>query len=132
MSDEEKNEETAAAAEAPVEETPAAAPVEEEAPVAEAKADTAPAEEAEASEKKPGLRKERVGKVVSDKMKQTIVVEVVRRVPHPKFRKIIKRSSKFYAHDEDETAVVGDKVRIVECRPLSKTKRWRLAKVLAH
>ena len=73
-----------------------------------------------------------MGKVVSDKMKQTIVVEVVRRVPHPKFRKIIKRTSKFYAHDEDETAVVGDKVRIVECRPLSKTKRWRLEKVLAH
>ncbi|MEM0898168.1 MAG: 30S ribosomal protein S17 [Verrucomicrobiota bacterium] len=98
----------------------------------EAAAESKPDEEATASDKKPGLRKERVGKVVSDKMKQTIVVEVVRRVPHPKFRKIIKRSSKFYAHDEDETAVVGDKVRIVECRPLSKTKRWRLAKVLAH
>ena len=91
------------------------------------------APEAEAAaEKTPGLRKERVGKVVSDKMKQTIVVEVVRRVPHPKFRKIIKRTSKFYVHDEDEAAAVGDRVRIVECRPLSKTKRWRLEKVLAH
>ena len=112
MSDEEKNETTDA---------PAA--VEE--PKAEAPDATAP-------EKKQGLRKERVGKVVSDKMKQTIVVEVVRRVPHPKFRKIIKRTSKFYAHDAEESASIGDKVRIVECAPISKTKRWILTEVLAH
>ncbi|MEM1295089.1 MAG: 30S ribosomal protein S17, partial [Verrucomicrobiota bacterium] len=71
-------------------------------------------------------------KVVSNKMDKTIVVEVERRVPHPKFKKIIKRSSKFYVHDEENKAVVGDKVEIVECRPLSKSKRWTLTKVLAH
>ncbi|HUF63560.1 MAG TPA: 30S ribosomal protein S17 [Verrucomicrobiales bacterium] len=78
------------------------------------------------------LRKTRVGLVVSDKMNKTIVVAVVRRVPHPVFGKIIKRSTKFYAHDEKGEAKEGDKVRIVECRPLSKTKRWRLVEVLGH
>ncbi len=79
-----------------------------------------------------GLRKERVGVVTSDKMDKTITVSVVRRVPHPKFRKIIKRTSKFYAHDENGEAKVGDKVRIAEMRPMSKSKRWRLIEVLAH
>jgi small subunit ribosomal protein S17 len=65
-------------------------------------------------------------------MEQTITVEVVRRVPHPKFRKIIKRSSKFYAHDEKGEAKIGDKVRISETKPISKNKRWRLVEVLAH
>ena len=69
--------------------------------------------------KKPGLRKTRVGVVTSTKMDKTIVVEYVARVPHPKFKKIVKKSKKFYAHDENSTAKVGDKVRIVETRPLS-------------
>lgn len=79
-----------------------------------------------------GLRKSRVGVVVSDKMDKTIVVAVVRRVPHPKFRKIVKRTTKFHAHDEKGEAALGDKVRIVETRPLSKSKRWRLVEVLSH
>lgn len=83
------------------------------------------------SEKKP-VRKERVGVVVSDKMTKTIVVEVERRVPHPRFKKIVRRTSKFYAHDENNTAKVGDRVLIVETRPLSKLKRWNLEEVLKH
>ena len=70
--------------------------------------------------------------VVSDKMDKTIVVEYVARVPHPKFKKIVKKSKKFYAHDENSTAKVGDKVRIVETRPLSKLKCWELVEVLTH
>lgn len=81
---------------------------------------------------KATVRKTRVGKVVSDKMNKTIVVEVERRVPHPRFKKIVRRTSKFHAHDEKEEAKIGDKVRIMETRPLSKTKRWRLIEVLAH
>ena len=80
--------------------------------------------------KKPGLRKTRV--VTSTKMDKTIVVEYVARVPHPKFKKIVKKSKKFYAHDENSTAKVGDKVRIVETRPLSKLKCWELVEVLTH
>lgn len=82
--------------------------------------------------KKPGLRKTRVGVVTSTKMYKTIVVEYVARVPHPKFKKIVKKSKKFYAHDENSTAKVGDKVRIVETRPLSKLKCWELVEVLTH
>ena len=82
--------------------------------------------------KKPGLRKTRVGVVTSTKMDKTIVVEYVARVPHPKFKKIIKKSKKFYAHDENSMAKVGDKVRIVETRPLSKLKCWELVEVLTH
>ena len=82
--------------------------------------------------KKPGLRKTRVGVVTSTKMDKTIVVEYVARVPHPKFTKIVKKSKKFYAHDENSTAKVGDKVRIVETRPLSKLKCWELVEVLTH
>ena len=78
------------------------------------------------------MRKTRVGVVVSDKMDKTIVVEYVARVPHPKFKKIVKKSKKFYAHDENSTAKVGDKVRIVETRPLSKLKCWELVEVLTH
>ncbi|MCB1211733.1 MAG: 30S ribosomal protein S17 [Verrucomicrobiales bacterium] len=78
------------------------------------------------------LRKTRVGVVVSDKMNKTIVVEVERRVPHPKFKKIVRRSSRFHAHDEKEEAKIGDKVRITETRPLSKLKRWRLEEILSH
>lgn len=86
----------------------------------------------ETAEQSRGLRKTRVGIVVSDKMEKTIVVEYTARVPHPKFKKIIKRTKKFYAHDEKSEATVGDKVRIIECRPISKSKRWRLVEVLAH
>ncbi len=78
------------------------------------------------------LRKTRVGNVVSNKMAKTVVVETVTRVPHPKFRKIVKHSKKFYAHDEEGKAQVGDLVRIMETRPLSKLKRWRLIEVLKH
>ncbi len=81
---------------------------------------------------KAAVRKTRVGKVVSDKMNKTIVVEVERRVPHPQFKKIIRRTSKFYAHDEQEQAKIGDKVLISETRPLSKLKRWNLEEVLKH
>ena len=81
---------------------------------------------------KAAVRKTRVGKVVSDKMNKTIVVEVERRVPHPHFKKIIRRTSKFYAHDEQEVAKIGDRVLISETRPLSKLKRWNLEEVLKH
>jgi small subunit ribosomal protein S17 len=89
-------------------------------------------QEAVTQETKRPLRKERVGVVVSDKMDSTIVVAVVRRVPHPKFRKIIKRTTKLCAHDGKGEAKTGDKVRIAEIKPMSKTKRWRLIEVLAH
>ncbi|MGE9267610.1 MAG: 30S ribosomal protein S17 [Verrucomicrobiales bacterium] len=78
------------------------------------------------------VRKTRVGIVVSTSMEKTIVVEYTARVPHPRFKKIIKSSKKFYAHDENGEAAVGDKVRIIETRPMSKTKRWKLVKVLSH
>ena len=89
-------------------------------------------EETKATESGPGLRKQRVGIVRSTGMDKTIVVEYTNRVPHPQFKKIVKRSKKFYAHDEKEVAAVGDKVRIEECRPLSKKKCWKLVDVLTH
>ncbi len=79
-----------------------------------------------------GRRKTRVGVVLSDKMDKTIVVAVVRRVPHPKFGKIVKRTTKLYAADDNSEAKKGDRVRVTECRPLSKLKRWRLIEVLKH
>ena len=79
-----------------------------------------------------GLRKERIGVVSSDNMNKTIVVTVVRRVQHPKFRKIVKRTTKLYAHDEKEEAKIGDKVRVTETKPMSKKKCWRLVEVLSH
>ena len=82
------------------------------------------------TETKRGLKNEKVGQVVSTKMQKTIVVEVSRRVPHPLYKRIIGKRKKFYAHDEEGTAKNGDLVRIVECRPLSKLKRWRLAEVM--
>ena len=78
----------------------------------------------------PRLCKERVGEVISDKMTKTIVVRVERRVAHPRFKKIITRYSKHYAHDEKELAGVGDTVRIRETRPLSRLKRWTLVEVV--
>jgi small subunit ribosomal protein S17 len=77
-----------------------------------------------------GTRKTRVGEVVSDSMNKTIVVRTTTRVPHPKFGKIVKQQRKFYAHDEENKAKTGDQVRIMETRPLSKLKRWRLVEVL--
>jgi small subunit ribosomal protein S17 len=76
------------------------------------------------------LRKMRVGEVVANKMDKTIVVAVVRRVPHAKFGKIVKRTKKLYAHDEQNECAVGDLVRVEETRPLSRLKRWRLVEVL--
>ncbi len=78
------------------------------------------------------LRKERVGQVVSTKMSKTVVVETTTRVPHAKFGKIIKQVKRFYAHDEEAKAQVGDTVRITETRPLSKLKRWRLVEIIKH
>lgn len=78
------------------------------------------------------LRKERVGQVVSNKMQKTAVVETVSRVPHPKFGKIIKQVKRFYVHDEEGKAQIGDTVRIMETRPLSKLKRWRLVEIIKH
>ena len=76
------------------------------------------------------LRKTRVGKVVSDKMDKTIVVAVVDNVKHPLYNKIIKRTRKLKAHDEENTCKIGDRVRVMETRPLSKDKRWRLVEVI--
>ena len=81
-------------------------------------------------EAKQGFKNEKVGEVVSTKMAKTIVVEVSRRVPHPLYKRIIGKRKKFYAHDEEGSAKMGDIVRIVECRPLSKLKRWQLAEVV--
>ncbi len=77
-----------------------------------------------------GHRKERVGEVLSHNMAKTIVVRVQRRFAHPRFRKVVTAYKKFYAHDEKDEARPGDRVRIVETRPLSKTKRWRLVEII--
>jgi small subunit ribosomal protein S17 len=75
-------------------------------------------------------RKVREGVVVSNKMEQTAVVAVVERVRHPKYNKFVMRTKKLYAHDEANDVNIGDKVRVMETRPLSKTKRWRVVEVL--
>jgi small subunit ribosomal protein S17 len=75
-------------------------------------------------------RKTRTGEVISSRMNKTIIVRTVTRVPHPKFGKIVKQMKKFYAHDEQNQAKPGDTVRIMETRPLSKLKRWRLVEVV--
>ncbi|ACK72093.1 ribosomal protein S17 [Gloeothece citriformis PCC 7424] len=74
--------------------------------------------------------KERVGVVVSDKMNKTVVVAIENRSPHPKYRKIVVQTKKYKAHDEDNQCKIGDRVRIQETRPLSKTKRWIVAEIL--
>ena len=76
------------------------------------------------------LRKTRVGKVVSDKMDKTIVVAIEDHVKHPLYKKIVKRTSKLKAHDEQNTCNVGDTVKVMETRPLSKDKRWRLVEIV--
>ena len=85
-------------------------------------ADTQPAQQSR--------RNEKVGEVVSTKMQKTIVVEVEMRKAHPKYRRVMKTSKKFYAHDEQNTARLGDMVRIRETRPLSKLKRWNLEEIV--
>ena len=76
------------------------------------------------------LRKERIGVVVSDKMNKSIVVAVKRKVKHPIYGKFVNKTTKFHAHDEDNTCNAGDTVKIMETRPLSKTKCWRLVEIM--
>ena len=76
------------------------------------------------------LRKTRVGRVISDKMNKTVVVAIEDNVKHPIYGKIIKRTLKVYAHDEENVCGIGDKVEIMETRPLSKTKRWRVVEII--
>ena len=85
---------------------------------------------AEINNEQRGRRKTRVGTVLSDKMTKTVVVGVERRVSHPLYGKKVVLTSKYYAHDEEGRAHAGDLVRIVETRPVSKTKRWRVVEVL--
>ena len=82
------------------------------------------------SENRTASRKTRVGKVVSDKMDKTIVVAVEDRVAHPLYKKIVKRTYKLKAHDENNECGIGDRVRVMETRPLSKEKRWRLVEII--
>lgn len=79
---------------------------------------------------KRGRRKERVGRVVSNKMDKTVVVAIERRMAHPIYKKVITRTTKLFAHDEENRSMVGDLVKIMETRPLSRNKRWRLVEVL--
>lgn len=83
-----------------------------------------------AESKVKGHRSQQVGQVVSTKMNKTIVVQVTRKVQHPLYKRVVTRRKKFHAHDEDNSARVGDTVRLVECRPLSRLKRWRLDEIL--
>lgn len=84
----------------------------------------------EAAEQTASRRNEKVGQVVSTKMQKTIVVEIEMRKAHPKYKRVIKSNKKFYAHDEQNSARVGDVVRIREVRPLSKLKRWSLEEIV--
>jgi len=79
---------------------------------------------------KRNMRKVRLGRVISDKMDKTVVVSIQRTMKHPMYERIVKAYSKFYAHDEANDAHTGDLVRIMECRPLSSLKRWRLVEVV--
>jgi small subunit ribosomal protein S17 len=82
------------------------------------------------AETKKSIKNEKIGPVVSAKMAKTIVIEVIRRVPHPMYKRIVTKKKKFYAHDAEGVAKLGDVVRIVECRPMSKLKRWTLGEVI--
>ncbi len=84
----------------------------------------------EQTQEPTGHKNEKVGEVVSTKMAKTIVVEVTRRTSHPVYKRIVTKRKKFYAHDEEQSAKMGDVVRIIECRPLSKLKRWKLGAVV--
>jgi small subunit ribosomal protein S17 len=79
---------------------------------------------------KRNLRKERIGIVTSDKMQKSIVVSVERKVKHPKYGKFVKKTTRFVAHDENNDCNIGDTVRIMETRPLSKSKNWRLVEII--
>ena len=79
---------------------------------------------------KRNLRKERIGIVTSDKMEKSIVVSVERKVKHPKYGKFVKKTTKFVAHDETNDCNIGDTVKIMETRPLSKSKNWRLVEIV--
>jgi small subunit ribosomal protein S17 len=81
-------------------------------------------------EEKRNLRKERIGIVTSDKMQKSIVVAVERKVKHPKYGKFVKKTTKFVAHDENNDCNIGDTVKIMETRPLSKNKNWRLVEIV--
>ena len=81
-------------------------------------------------ENKRNLRKERIGVVVSDKMNKTIVIAVKRKLKHPIYGKFVNKTTKFLAHDEQETCNIGDTVRIMETRPLSKNKNWRFVEIV--
>lgn len=95
-----------------------------------AKATTKGEATTKATSSERGLRKTQDGVVVSSKMNKTIVVAVVRQVRHPQYGKFIRKTNKFYAHDESNQCGVGDRVRIVETRPMSKLKRWKLESVI--
>jgi small subunit ribosomal protein S17 len=115
--------------------TPEPAPVAEPAaaPAAPAAPAAAPAQVAAVADEdagRPNRRKVREGVVVSDAMQATVVVAVVERVRHPRYGKTVQRTKKLYVHDAEDTARVGDRVRVQETRPLSKLKRWRLTEVV--
>jgi small subunit ribosomal protein S17 len=116
-----------AAAELPADDVEAAVPVKAVAPAPTTAAATAGDDD---SGVRPNRRKVREGIVVSDAMTSTVVVAVVERVRHPKYGKTVQRTKKLYVHDAEDTAKVGDRVRVQETRPLSKLKRWRLTEVL--
>ncbi|MFH1612992.1 MAG: 30S ribosomal protein S17 [bacterium] len=78
------------------------------------------------------MQKEKIGYVISNKMNKTIIVESVKLVSHPLYKKVIKKKNKFYAHDENLRAKIGDKVKIKETRPLSKMKKWRLVEIMGE
>ena len=98
--------------------------------MAETKASEATATVPAAEAEKRTRRNEKVGQVVSTKMQKTIVVEIEMRKAHPKYKRVMKTNKKFYAHDEQNSARVGDMVRIRETRPLSKLKRWQLEEIV--
>jgi small subunit ribosomal protein S17 len=80
--------------------------------------------------KQRGKRKENIGIVVSNKMDKTVAVEVTRKMRHARYQKVVERTKKYYAHDESDSLAIGQKVRIVETRPLSKLKRWRVVEAM--
>jgi len=91
-----------------------------------------PSPSLESAEKSHSTKKERIGTVISDQSDKTAVVRVTRRVPHPLYKKIIKKSKRYHVHDPENRAVVGDRVSIVECAPVSRLKRWKLKEILKH
>ena len=82
--------------------------------------------------KERGNRKERTGVVVSDVQNKTVIIEVTRRTTHPRYKKVIKVKKKYTAHDEENQAKIGDTVRVIETRPISKAKRWRLQEIISR